>query len=120
MPCFPPGTPHAWPSYLKHTGRRKAGLHSRQALDLNPLGLEKKKKRKGGGNGKYCSELRRPWNNLANVTHNTHFCKAVSTIQTIIETSPTRKVVQTFADVHLLLTFYNYISRSCWNKSGLF
>lgn len=44
LPCFPPGTPHAWLLYLKHAGRRKAGSHSRRELDLNPLGLEKNEK----------------------------------------------------------------------------
>lgn len=64
-----------------------AGLESTRVL---------KKKKKGGGTGKYCSELHRPWNSLANVTQDTHFCKAVSTRPTLTEPLPIRETSSNF------------------------
>lgn len=59
--------------------KRKNGSRSRQELDFNPLWpkLQFTPTKRDGGNGKYYSELHRLWNNLANVTRDTHFCEAL-------------------------------------------
>ena len=89
--------------------KRESRFAFTSGTGLESTRVRKKKKKKGWRKWKICTELHRPGNNLANVTYDTHFWQRQHV-----------KPGQTFAHVHLPLTFYDYISHSCWKKSGLF